>query len=158
MIPCGGFNSEFTLFDGTGNEIANSSECTGLGTSQNPNFQDGCLDAYISESLPSGSYSLALTQSGNDPNGALSDGFSQQGQGNFTCAPFSISGAFCNILGTRTTGTGRSISIMWIRRATCLSRRQSYSRAAALRYSRSGAGTRRVEESILQDAKGNHEE
>ena len=104
VIPPGGFDSLFTLYDGTGSQIGSFNDCAGLGTGQISGFQDGCLDAYFSSNLSAGTYYLALTQSGNYPNGNLSDGFSQQGAGNFTCAPFSISGAFCDSFGSQDNG------------------------------------------------------
>ena len=52
--------------------------------------------------LPAGSYILALTQSGNDPNGNLSDGFTEQGQGDFTANGGCQ--AFCDIFGNTDNG------------------------------------------------------
>jgi hypothetical protein len=102
VIPAGGFDTLFTLFDGTGAQIGSFDDC-GAGSGQSSNH-DACLDAYYQDTLTSGSYFLALTQSGNDSNGDLIDGFSQQGQGNFTCAPFSLSGAFCDTFGNQDNG------------------------------------------------------
>jgi hypothetical protein len=97
VIPPGGFDTLFTLFDGTGSQIGTFDDC-GAGSGQNPNH-GACLDSYYQDTLPSGSYFLALTESGNDPNGDLGDGFSQQGQGNFTCAP-----GFCDLFGNQDNG------------------------------------------------------
>jgi hypothetical protein len=102
VIPPGGFDTLFTLFDGTGTQIGSFDDC-GAGSGQSFNH-GACLDAYYQNTLPSGSYFLALTQSGNDSNGDLIDGFSQLGQGNFTCAPFSLSGAFCDTFGNQDNG------------------------------------------------------
>lgn len=76
----GGFDPYLSLFDANGLQLLldlNEDE-TGC----------GCLDSLITLNTP-GNYILALSQSGNFPNGpTLADGFSQQGNGNFTGGPF----------------------------------------------------------------------
>lgn len=96
LIPSGGFDSLFTLFDGTGSQIGIFDDCAGLGTSQNGGT-NGCLDAYYTNTLSAGTYTLALTQAGNFPNGDLSDGFSPLG---LACPP----AGFCDGFGDPTTG------------------------------------------------------
>jgi hypothetical protein len=97
LIPPGGFDTFFTLFAGDGSQITTNDDA-GCAHGNNP-FGNGCLDAWIAESLPAGNFTLALTQSGNEPAGALSDGFTQQGQGNFTCPP-----GFCDVFGEQLNG------------------------------------------------------
>jgi len=76
----GGFDPYLSLFDANGTQLLldvneDESGC-------------GCLDSLITLITP-GNYILALTQSGNFPVGpTLADGFSQQGNGNFTGGPF----------------------------------------------------------------------
>jgi hypothetical protein len=95
----GGFDPELTLFKGTGVFLANNDD-GGCGTvAQDPTTLN-CFDAIITTAvLPAGNYFLALTESNNDPNGpTLADGFTQTGQGNFTCAEFfpPHTGPFCD--------------------------------------------------------------
>ena len=99
VIPAGGFDTLFTYYDSTGAQIGmqDDSVC-GVDPVQSRN--GACLDSYTTPFLTAGMYTLALTQSGNTPNGNLSDGFSQQGNGNFTCPQ-----GFCDILGGQNNGT-----------------------------------------------------
>jgi hypothetical protein len=103
VIPPGGFDSYFTWFDSAGNQIATDDDgldnegCVDVGESNG-----ACLDAFAQPLLTAGSYTLALTESGNDPNGSLSDGFSEQGQGDFTAnGPCP---AFCDVFGNQDNG------------------------------------------------------
>lgn len=99
VIPAGGFDTFFTWYGSDGSQIGTADDCgAGPGHSHN----GACLDAYAQVTLPAGSYILALTQAGNDPNGSLSDGFTEQGQGNFTAngnCP-----AFCDTFGNTDNG------------------------------------------------------
>ena len=100
LVPAGGFDSFFTWFAGNGSQIGTNDDvgCGGPTNSHN----GACLDAYAQVFLPAGSYTLALTQSGNEPIGDLSDGFTEQGQGDFTAngnCP-----AFCDLLGNTDNG------------------------------------------------------
>lgn len=97
VIPAGGFDSFFTLFAADGSQI-NTNDDGGCGLVNAGN--GGCLDAYLSETLNAGSYTLALTESGNDPAGNLSDGFIEQGQGDFTCPQ-----GFCDVFGDHQNGS-----------------------------------------------------
>jgi hypothetical protein len=85
-IAPGGFAPEITVFDTTGNEIAfdnggSAPACGGRNVDPVTGF---CLDASIYDGvnhpllfLGAGTYTVALTQQGNDPLGQLSAGFSQ---------------------------------------------------------------------------------
>jgi MYXO-CTERM domain-containing protein len=103
VIPPGGFDSYFTWFDSAGNQIGTDDDgldnlgCVGVGK-----HNGACLDAFAQPTLTAGSYTLALTVSGNDPNGSLSDGFSQQGQGDFTANGPCLD--FCDAFGNQDSG------------------------------------------------------
>ena len=85
VIPPGGFESLLTWFGSDGSYIDNSSSC-GAGNT----YLDACLDAYGQVALGAGTYTLALTQSGNSA--TCADGFpgdvlcpfSEEGQGDYT--------------------------------------------------------------------------
>ena len=96
VIPAGGFDSFFTLFAADGSQI-NTNDDGGCGVVNAG--AGGCLDAYFSETLNAGSYTLALTEAGNNPAGNLGDGFIEQGQGNFTCLQ-----GFCDVFGDHQNG------------------------------------------------------
>lgn len=100
VIPAGGFDTYFTWFGSDGTQISTDDDCNG--GPGNPRNR-ACLDAFAQVSLPAGSYILALTQSGNLPAGSLSDGFIEQGQGNFTAnGPCT---AFCDTFGNTDNGS-----------------------------------------------------
>lgn len=88
-IAPGGFEPVLSLFDSTGTLLAIDSvggtapsACGGRGVDPGSGF---CLDALLNTPLSTGAYTLALTESDNVPNTLLlADGFSRQGQGNFT--------------------------------------------------------------------------
>ena len=102
-IAPGGFDSFFTWYDSAGNQIGtdndglNNGGCVNVGS-----FNGACLDAYFTGTLTPGNYTLALTESGNFPNGSLSDGFSEQGMGNFTASGTCL--VFCDAFGNADTG------------------------------------------------------
>jgi len=82
LIPAGGFDPVLSLFDGSGNYVTFNDDGT---CGQVGMYEGNCYDAYISMALSAGSYTLALTESNNFPNTpTLADGFTQQGNGNFT--------------------------------------------------------------------------
>ena len=97
-IQSGGFDSFFTWFDAEGNQIATNDDGCGSANSNH----GACLDASFHGSLSAGDYILALTVSGNAPNGNLSDGFTEQGAGDFTAS--GTCSAFCDTFGN--TGDG----------------------------------------------------
>ena len=97
VIPAGGFDNLITLYQSDGTQIGSFDDDACVhGTLPN---HGGCLDAYYSNTLQAGAYILALTVSGNLPNGDLADGFSQAGQGNFTENDCSPPHAFCSFGG-----------------------------------------------------------
>jgi len=99
-VDPGGFLPNLTLFDSAGNLITaddnTNTPCNSNG--QNTRSPLGCGDDFFQESLAAGSYVLALTVYDNTANGLeLSDGFAEDGQGNFTCGEFFTgTGAFCD--------------------------------------------------------------
>ena len=104
VIPPGGFDTLLTLFQSDGTQVGSFDDDPGCA---HTNLNHGaCLDSYFSGPLQFGSYTLALTESGNVSLGNLSDGFLQQGQGNFTannCSPSSPQG-FCDAFGNENNG------------------------------------------------------
>jgi len=99
----GGFASALWFFDPGGALIADDNTGGTIGSCGMRNGDPlaipagSCLDAYIpfsaapaaTVSINPGTYSIALTQQGNDLLGAfLTDGFSQAGNGNYTGGPF----------------------------------------------------------------------
>jgi hypothetical protein len=107
VIPPDGFESLLTWFGTDGSYINNSDTC-GSGNI----YKGACLDAFGQVALTAGTYTLALTQSGNNANcpdgapGDLSCGFSEQGQGNYTPTTTGDPGcmAFCGTFGTQEDG------------------------------------------------------
>jgi hypothetical protein len=110
VVPPGGFESLLTWFEPDGTYIDNSLTC-GSGKS----YLDACLDAYGQVPLAAGTYTLALTQSGNGPvtgpncafpDGNLSCGFTQQGSGNYTPLTTQDPGCteFCGTFGSLESG------------------------------------------------------
>jgi hypothetical protein len=103
-IPEGGFAPNAILFDGTGNEITGDSggHC---GITGADSVTGNCDDPYFQESLDAGNYTLAFVEWGNNPNGFLSDGFTQDGNPGFSCVGFSGTN-FCDT--TTALGTVRN--------------------------------------------------
>jgi hypothetical protein len=92
----GGFVPVISLFGSTGTEIGSDG---GDGTCQAGMSVDSttkmCDDAYLSKSLAAGTYTVAVSEFFNVPVGpALSNGFLESGQGNFTGATCGASGGF----------------------------------------------------------------
>jgi hypothetical protein len=104
VILAGGFDPVLTLFQADGTQVGSFDDDPGCAhTNQN---HGACLDSYFNDLLQAGSYQLALTESGNFSLGNLSDGFLQQGQGNFTasnCSPSNPQG-FCDTFGNHNNG------------------------------------------------------
>lgn len=105
LIPEGGFDPALAIFDSSGNLLAlNDDEST---CSQVPgdSMTGACLDSYLSESLGPGTYTLVLSQSGNDPIGnTLADGYLETGNPNYTAANGCSNGTFCDEFGDNRTG------------------------------------------------------
>jgi hypothetical protein len=88
-IPSGGFAPVLSLFDSFGKVTGNfdsggvaPNDCAPRNIDPTTNY---CLDAYLRDVLTPGSYLLDLTEYDNIPVGPnLSDGFLEQGQGDFT--------------------------------------------------------------------------
>jgi hypothetical protein len=96
-IAAGGFDPLVSLFDSAGDFLAfnNDGSCVQVGTDATTL---NCFDAYLPLVLDAGSYTLALTENDNLAVGpTFADGFTQAGNGNFTCAEFmGIPGGFCD--------------------------------------------------------------
>jgi hypothetical protein len=107
IVQPDGFESLLTWFGSDGSYINNSSTC-GAGNT----YQGACLDAFGQIPLTAGTYTLALTQSGNFANcaagfpGDLGCGFSEAGLGNYTPGTTGDPGctAFCGTFGTQEDG------------------------------------------------------
>jgi hypothetical protein len=105
LIAQGGFDPVLSLFDSTGGLTLTSPLVAFTDTSAFcPNGPDpstgSCFDEelVLTTLLPGNSYTLVLTQSNNYPNGGFfGDGFSQDGNGNFTPGAFGcFANAFCD--------------------------------------------------------------
>jgi hypothetical protein len=94
VIPAGGFDPELWLFDSSGDEFASNDNGTG---SEVGTYQEAQLDSYLQEDLLPGTYTLALTESGNTlVDGFLADGFNGGGPFNTdACGPT----PFCDFQG-----------------------------------------------------------
>ncbi|MEO0375052.1 MAG: DVUA0089 family protein [Cyanobacteria bacterium P01_A01_bin.17] len=98
-LDAGGFDPILSLFDSSGSFI-NFNDDSGFG--QPDPVTGGASDAGLRPILDPGNYTVAITQFGNFFNfspsltGNLSDGFSQQGQPNFTSIFGCDAGQFCD--------------------------------------------------------------
>jgi hypothetical protein len=88
----GGFAPVVSLFDSTGNLVTFDDGGVapgGCGARDTDAATGFCLDAYISGIFAADTYTVILTEWDNTPNGpTLADGFTEQGNGNFTGGPF----------------------------------------------------------------------
>lgn len=101
VIPEGGFDPYLALFDSTGARLADNDDGAGVPASSVTGF---AFDAALTQTLATGSYTLALTQVDNFSAGAnLSDGFLLSGTGSFTAAFGCSNGSFCDIAGNNRT-------------------------------------------------------
>ncbi|HWF07000.1 MAG TPA: DVUA0089 family protein [Bryobacteraceae bacterium] len=100
VIPAGGFQSELSWFAADGTLFGSANSGCGAAGTGNSGF---CLDTFVRPFLSAGTYTLAVTQAGNDPVGTLSDGFSEQGLGNFTASGSCT--AFCGAFGDQDNGS-----------------------------------------------------
>ena len=95
-VAAGGFAPVLTLFDlGSGGLVTgdrgsahSAGNCIGAADAAT----GFCWDAGFSHTLTAGRYRLVLSQDGNDPLGGLADGFSQQGQADYTAAYGGLAG------------------------------------------------------------------
>lgn len=84
VITGGGFDPVLTLFDGNGQFLAFNDDDTSGTVAEDTQTGQG-YDSLLNLILAAGNYTVALTQFGNFTNSAnLADGFSQEGNGNFT--------------------------------------------------------------------------
>jgi hypothetical protein len=92
----GGFVPVLSLFNSAGVEIGSDGADQTCYAGMHADSTTGiCDDALLSENLAAGSYTLAITEFFNVPVGPdLSNGFLEQGQGNFTGPTCGTTGAF----------------------------------------------------------------
>ena len=104
VIPAGGFDPWLAIFDSSGNLLASvdNGTCGQVGTDPSTG---ACFDSFISQSFASGTYTLILSESDNQPvDTTLADGYTRTGQGNFTGGEFGCSnGSFCDANGDNRT-------------------------------------------------------
>ncbi len=81
----GGFDTILTLFDSTGTFIDQNDD--NAQSIADPTT-GATFDAELQDTLAAGTYQVALTEYDNFSNGNLSDGFAEDGQGNFTGTDF----------------------------------------------------------------------
>ena len=87
-IAAGGFDPYLSVFDLGGLQLLTAVNDNGACPPLHA-ANGNCFDSELSIPLPAGNYILALTESGNFPNGpTLADGFSASGTGDFTGGPF----------------------------------------------------------------------
>lgn len=118
VVSRGGLDTILTLFNASdGSEITynddGSSSCFGGAASLVPGINDGntdpttgnLYDTCFNSTINPGNYTVAVTEYNNfavGPN--LSDGFMQDGQGNFTSGYGCSNGKFCDVGGNNRTG------------------------------------------------------
>jgi len=90
VIAAGGFAPVLTLFDRSSGDFVGwdhgSAHSGGTCVGQQDPVTAFCWDAGFSQTLAAGRYRLLLSQDGNEPLGALADGYSRQGQPEYTAA------------------------------------------------------------------------
>jgi hypothetical protein len=102
VIPPGGFDPEIWLFDPSGNEVASNDNGTGAEVGI---FDEAQLDSYLQqEDLSPGTYTLALTESGNTLVDGLTLGGGFNGGGPFNTANCDSNVAFCDFQGDNLDG------------------------------------------------------
>jgi len=107
VIPRGGFDPVLSLFDSTGALIAFNDDDLSSPPKVGIDLVTGeRLDSFLTIALSPGTYTVAITESDNLPNGpTLADGFFEQGNGNFTAIFGCAAGSFCDFTGdSRTHG------------------------------------------------------
>jgi hypothetical protein len=107
VIPAGGFDTTFNLFDSAGGLVAIDDDGRVVLDPTNTDPVTGAIyDSYLSIDLAAGDYTLALTQYDNFANGAnLSDGFARDGQPDFTFVDgFGTNPYFNDVSGDGRTG------------------------------------------------------
>jgi hypothetical protein len=104
VIPAGGFDPILAIFDSNGVLINENDD--GYSNVPADPITGQHFDSYIQTNLAAGTYTVALTEYDNFPNGPnLSNGFFRTGQSNFTATTFGCSsGIFCDATGASRTG------------------------------------------------------
>ena len=104
IVPAGGFDTVVQVFDASGLlvALADDGACAQTGTDPATGF---CLDAYWSQPLPAGSYTLVLTEGDNRAIGpTFAEGFLRDTQVDFTGPAFlGAPGSFVLVNGARRT-------------------------------------------------------
>ena len=83
IIARGGFDPIVSVFDSVGDPVGTNNDggCPAVGQDAVTN---ACWDSLLTAILNAGTYTVVLSQSDNTPIGTLAEGFSRQGEGNFT--------------------------------------------------------------------------
>ena len=96
VIPRGGFDPWLSLYNAAGTllQSVDNGTCGQVGTDL---VTGACFDSFISVALGTGTYTLVLSQSDNQPaGGMLSDGFTNTGNPTFTSSFGCTNGQFCD--------------------------------------------------------------
>ncbi len=96
VIPRGGFDPWLSLYNAGGTllQSVDNGTCGQVGTDL---VTGACFDSFISVALGTGTYTLVLSQSDNQPaGGMLSDGFTNTGNPTFTSSFGCTNGQFCD--------------------------------------------------------------
>jgi hypothetical protein len=97
VIPAGGFDPILALFDSSGALIGQNDD--GAGVPNGPNTGTA-YDTLLESSLAAGDYTVAVMQYDNFAAGSfLADGFTRDGQPNFTAGFGCSNGIFCDVSG-----------------------------------------------------------
>jgi hypothetical protein len=91
-VTRGGFDTILTLFDASGQFLAENDDGAGVPTDPTTGLAG---DARITQNLAVGRYFLALTEYDNFSRGNLADGFVESGNPNFTASPNFTTGGPC---------------------------------------------------------------
>jgi PEP-CTERM motif len=106
MIAEGGFDPILAVFDASG-ALMGQNDDGGCGVVAADSATGKCYDTFFSETLSPGTYTTSVMQYDNFANGPnLSEGFTRQGQGNFTAGRCPAS-SFCDVSGV-TPGNERT--------------------------------------------------
>src|SRR6185312_6344551 len=104
VIPAGGFDPTISLYDAAGNFIVGNRD-GGCGNVAADPVTSFCWDSYLNLTLPSGTYTVVITQSENVPNGpTLASSFTYAGHPNFTTPASADSAGFWDLFPSKRTG------------------------------------------------------
>ncbi len=104
VVPAGGFDPVVSLFDSSGLFLLENEDGNILDVGVDP-ASENAFDSFLEASLDPGDYRVALTQFDNFALGStLSDGFAQEGIGDFTDFFGCSNGSFCDADGNNRTG------------------------------------------------------